>query len=106
MNLFDLKPRPSEGTECCCFQFRNMLEWGGSRGLSIIVTDGSVESKKYLFYIQMRATNADEQNTVPTNVPVALHMNLSIDFCPWCGKNLQQFYSQASLPVHPELVEY
>lgn len=106
MELFDLTPGPSKDTKFCCLQFRNMLEWGGSRGLAIIVADGSAHSTKYRFYLQMRATNADQPFTTVTDFPVALHMNLSIDFCPWCGKDLHRFYSHASLPMHPELVEH
>jgi hypothetical protein len=87
----------------CCDGFQDLLESAGRRGLSVIVTDSRIPSKRYTFLLQARATDVDQPFAPMTSFPVSTVMEGNINYCPNCGKDLHRYYSHVSLPLRPEL---
>lgn len=78
----------------CCKLFEEKLQSRGHGGLAIIPRRS--QQIGLYFVIEFRAV-AEEQNAVPLNtgdVKIYLRSEQAIRFCPWCGKNLKQFYDK------------
>ena len=87
----------------CCIGFENMLRQAGKRGVAVIV-DATRRSGRPEFFLQMRAVDAGAVAQFPDDIPVSLVTEVGIQFCPWCGVSLAEFYAVSAEQVsRPEL---
>ena len=73
----------------CCMGFQGNFQIAGSRGFGIFVStkDGSEPS------LILQHRSLDERSSAPNrNYPISLVTDVRIQFCPWCGVRLKQFY--------------
>jgi hypothetical protein len=81
----------SERIKWCCEPFKNGFDLAGDRSIAVLVdrySDGESE-----FILQARAfEKGQEPAHLSTEVPMSLVTESSIQFCPWCGKNLARWY--------------
>ena len=68
----------------CCSDFESHLLKGEKRGLGLVVVNHG-SKRGCLFLVQ----NWDEGSVFP-------HGGFAIKFCPWCGKNLREWFEQTS----------
>lgn len=84
-------------TKYCCARFGEAIENAGKNGLSVIA-QADINNKPFFIMI-FRSLDNDDQKEYAEIVgktgykkKVCLATELSIQYCPWCGKNLQRFY--------------
>ncbi len=73
----------------CCMGFEGHVSSAGSRGSAIFAS--SRDGQEPDFILQFRATDPGSQ-IQKTDSMVSLITDLHIQFCPWCGVNLKQWY--------------
>lgn len=76
----------------CCISFKGWYEEAGKRGTGILVgrnSDGKPE-----FIIQHRAVDKEIALLPPTDYPVTTISELWISYCPWCGRQLDEWYGK------------
>jgi len=73
-------------------RFEGNFQMAGSRGFGVFVStrDGSEPA----FILQHRAVDA-EVPTPNTEYPVSLVSDVQMQFCPWCGTKLKDWYRNA-----------
>jgi hypothetical protein len=87
----------------CCIGFENMVGQAGTRGVAVLI-DGSRGSVPPDFFIQFRALDTSVPPPFSSDVPISVVMEIGIQFCPWCGALLREFYAESAVQVsHPEL---
>jgi hypothetical protein len=86
----------------CCEQFRLNFEMAGTRGFGVFSV-GRFYKDKPAFIIQHRALdlNADPPMFAPS--PLSLVSEMHIQFCPWCGTQLEEFYGNSPEITKPDL---
>jgi hypothetical protein len=77
----------------CCIGLKNLIESAGQRGISVLVHE---RSGGFRFSLQSRAVSKEAEVLLsenPTPLPikgnVTLSANIGLNFCPFCGTNLQ-----------------
>lgn len=76
----------------CCAQFEGWHSQAGERGLGVFVKramDGSP-----MFVLQHRATGPGIKISSEPPSPVSLVSDIGIQFCPWCGARLLDWYKK------------
>lgn len=75
----------------CCAGFEGHLYTRGGRGFAIHVQPyKSVDSD---FILQFRSVNpGDEHELADVRVPVTLLGEVGFQYCPWCGRNVREWY--------------
>ena len=80
------KPTPAVW---CCPQFEGTYEAAGGRAFSILVDFQPPDDPSFI--LQHRAVELDQElPAIP--IPIAVVSEVHILFCPWCGRNLREFY--------------
>ena len=78
--------------KCCCFGFEGSSQMAGSRGFGLFTV--AAESGEPQFVLQHRAL--DPAVTSPSTAhPVSIVSDTVIQFCPWCGVRLKEWYGNA-----------
>jgi len=73
----------------CCKVFQGWFETAGTRGIGVFAS--TLENGEPAFILQYRAL--DPESPVPnTNYPLSSVSDVHIQFCPWCGVRLKEFY--------------
>jgi hypothetical protein len=75
----------------CCMGFQGDFQMAGSRGFGIFVS--TRDSPVPEFTLQRWALDKDSP-TLKTSYPVSLVSDAHIQFCPWCGVRLREFYQK------------
>lgn len=76
----------------CCMGFKGNFEMAGSRGFGMFVS--TKDGPEPIFILQHRAL--DEHSPLPnTTYPITVVTDARIQFCPWCGVRLKQFYGDS-----------
>ena len=81
----------------CCRAFEYWFERAGERGFGVFSAHDT--APKPLFVIQHRALDRDGSSPAFAPTPFSLVSDLIIQFCPWCGSNLEDFYRDATLDI-------
>jgi hypothetical protein len=72
----------------CCKVFEGWFQQAGQRGLAVFA---STEGSHPAFILQFRALSPGKSLS-HTESPVSLVSDVQIQFCPWCGANLEKTY--------------
>lgn len=89
----------------CCSLFKDATQRTDQRGLSIGIARDSIG---YGFLLRFRAILQEDMQRfldLKLAIPVCGLVSQGIKFCPFCGSELQRFYSGKDLPITCELVE-
>lgn len=74
----------------CCRFLRDAFTEAGHSGLGIFVDDSAADRPQFL--MQFRAL--EPSAPVPASqAPLTVNLETAIQYCPWCGQNLSQFYA-------------
>jgi hypothetical protein len=65
----------------------------GKRGFGLFASCQD-DSKQPVFVVQHRALDADAKPPTFAPSPLSLVSDLIIQFCPWCGTKLDEFYRE------------
>ena len=74
----------------CCMGFEAGYEAAGQRGSAILVGRDSLGAPE--FTLQFRAVDRGQEGSVKSESPISLITDVRFVFCPWCGRNAEQFY--------------
>jgi hypothetical protein len=74
----------------CCRAFEHWHGAAGTRGFGVFAAES--EQDQAMFLIQHRALDADARSPEYSPSPLSLVSDLIIQFCPWCGTKLDEFY--------------
>ena len=66
----------------CCAILKDHMQAAGRKGLSIIPVKNLQKVDEYVFFLQSRSHDAQEEISKHTVIDQA------ISYCPWCGKKL------------------
>jgi hypothetical protein len=80
----------------CCMGFQGNFQMAGSRGFGIFVS--TRDSPEPEFILQHRALDKDSPS-LKTSYPVSLVSDVHIQFCPWCGVRLREFYQKTHIEM-------
>ena len=73
----------------CCRAFEHLHGIAGTRGFGVF---SEVSEIPAMFIIQHRALDSDGTPPPSCPSPPSLVSDLVIQFCPWCGVSLADFY--------------
>jgi len=85
----------------CCTPFENLYKHEGNRGFSI-VPDNQNSDEGYIFIIRCRVVDFGNEHTVKADVPISLITDMTISYCPCCGKNLKKWYGNSIEELYRE----
>jgi hypothetical protein len=74
----------------CCRAFEYWHGMAGTRGFGAFAAE--MQGAAATFIIQHRALDSDGNPPAFTASPLSLVSDLVIQFCPWCGVKLDEFY--------------
>lgn len=74
----------------CCPVFEGWFAEAGERGIAVLVSRG--EGGRPVFLLQHRAVAAGLEQGVSADSPMDLVSKIEIQFCPWCGVRLRDWY--------------
>lgn len=74
----------------CCVAFKAWYELAGHRGFAILVGQDSKGLGEFTF--QHRVADMGTPEPPPTDYPVSIISEIDISYCPWCGRNLEEWY--------------
>lgn len=74
----------------CCRAFEYWHSMAGKRGFGVFAAE--IGNPPAAFVIQHRALDSGENPPAFSPVPLSLISDLVIQFCPWCGTRLDEFY--------------
>lgn len=86
----------------CCEQFRLNFEMSGTRGFGVFSV-GNFYKDQTAFIIQHRAIEPGAEPPSFTKSPLSLVSQMHIQFCPWCGTELDEFYGASPEIMRPDL---
>ena len=79
-----------QNVDWCCYVFYATTEVAGERGFAIFSDTGEFPARVVL---QFRAVDSDvEFPPLSFPHPISLGSELTLQYCPWCGKHLQSWY--------------
>lgn len=81
----------------CCRAFEHWNGAAGTRGFGLFAAES--EQGPAMFLIQHRALDADTRPPEFSPSPLSLVSDLIIQFCPWCGTRLDQFYRDTQAQI-------
>jgi hypothetical protein len=79
----------------CCDRLENSISHAGQRGLATLVER---TPRRFIFYLQSRAVAFGEERRLrvePMDIRVNIDFTVGIQFCPWCGRRLQELATAA-----------
>jgi len=76
----------------CCPAFKGWYEQAGERGIGVLIGRDSEGLPQ--FTIQYRAVDKGLDSSVKSDVPISLVIDVSFQFCPWCGRELNRWYGK------------
>jgi hypothetical protein len=74
----------------CCRAFEYWHGMAGMRGFGAFAAQ--IGSTPASFIIQHRALDSDASAPAFSSSPLSLVSDLVVQFCPWCGVKLDEFY--------------
>lgn len=77
----------------CCSLFSDKVNQRDERGSSIQIVESS-DVLGFLLSWQVADSSHLAELKLDTAFPVSLAETQGILFCPWCGKNLREFYQR------------
>jgi len=81
----------NEISHWCCLTFEGSYRSSGYRGLSVFPCRDS--KGKVLFILQYRLRDIDDESDLKSVlVPITKCSDVVINYCPWCGKGLHDYY--------------
>ena len=75
----------------CCRGFEWHFGYAGARGFSVLSV-GKFYKDETAFFLQHRALDIGAEPPAFAPSPLSLVSDLVIQFCPWCGTKLEEFY--------------
>ena len=73
----------------CCLGFQGNFQKAGTRGFGVFVTTQNGPEPE--FVLQHRAVDPGKSVT-SLDYPVSLVSDMQLQFCPWCGVKLKDWY--------------
>jgi hypothetical protein len=95
----------------CCRGFENLIGNVGQRGISALVYD---TPRGFRFSLQGRAVSKEDElflthNPSPTPLPIkgnmSLSANIGLNYCPFCGRDLQALINPSTKKRFEALAE-
>ena len=77
----------------CCAGFQAQVQFAGERGMAVIV-DTSPEAEP-VFVLQHRVVDVGTESGISARVPASIVTEIQIQYCPWCGAALHDFYGES-----------
>jgi hypothetical protein len=74
----------------CCLGFQSHYEAAGQQGHAILIGRDSMGKPEIT--MQYRAIDAGKELLIESEIPIATVMDIRIVFCPWCGRNGEEWY--------------
>jgi hypothetical protein len=84
----------------CCIGFEAHYEAAGQRGHAILIGRDSLGRPEVA--MQYRAVAIGEELEIKTKSPVSTVVDVRIVFCPWCGRNVEEWYGSNVDSLHRE----
>lgn len=75
----------------CCAGFKVHYEASGERGFAVLIAP-SYDGSSVDFVVQCRAVELGQNPAISSPVPISLVSEARINYCPWCGVDLQGHY--------------
>ena len=79
-----------EHVKWCCVGFESFYGEAGHQGAGILVGRDSLGDPEFI--MQYRAADADHKLEFTGKDPVASVVDIRLQYCPWCGRNLEEWY--------------
>ena len=76
--------------EWCCAGFESFYGNAGHQGPGILVGRDSIGEPE--FTLQYRAFDPGDKVEFMSQDPIASVIDIRLQFCPWCGRNLLKWY--------------
>lgn len=76
----------------CCMGFEGNYQMAGSRGFGVFVS--TRDGLEPVFILQHRSIDPGAP-TPNTEYPISLVSDVQMQFCPWCGVKLKDWYRNA-----------
>jgi hypothetical protein len=76
----------------CCLGFQSHYRAAGRSGQAILI--GRDSSGAAEIVMQYRAVDVGNEGRLHSDIPVATVLDIRIVFCPWCGRNAEEWYGQ------------
>jgi hypothetical protein len=85
----------------CCEGFRNLVGEAGQRGISVLVRETSAGFRFRLLSRAVSKTDEVRFSETPLSLPIegniTLAASIGLNFCPFCGANLQGLVTPSTL---------
>ena len=92
----------------CCKMFEGWFQEAGKRGIGVFASVRRDSTASFI--LQFRALDQGRATPAHSESPIALVSDIHIQYCPWCGTNLQKKYAscvqeldRSELAVGPDL---
>ena len=86
----------------CCNGYKYHFENAGTRGFGVF-SIGRFYKDETAFILQHRAMELGAAPPSETQSPLSLVSDMHIQFCPWCGTRLDEFYGASPEIMRPDL---
>ena len=89
--------------EWCCPGFKDNYAAFGKRGVAVLVQKEHFGVPQPTFVMQVKSVLVEDQSRVrglPHDIPLSLVTEIGLQFCPWCGRNLTEFYQEYVENLH------
>jgi hypothetical protein len=77
----------------CCPGFESFYGNAGQQGAGILVGRDSIGEPEFI--MQYRATDDGYKLAISSEGPVASVVDIRMQYCPWCGRNLEKWYANS-----------
>jgi hypothetical protein len=74
----------------CCAGFQAACQAAGERSIAVLIDEDDQGNPE--FFLQARAFDAGTEPELNVATPMSLVIQKGLQFCPWCGTRLQQWY--------------
>ena len=76
----------------CCVGFRYHYEVAGERGTAILIGRDELGAPEVI--LQHRAADKGDETFIKSERTISLVEDVRIVYCPWCGRNAEQWYGR------------
>lgn len=77
----------------CCMGFESFYGNGGLQGAGLLVGRDSLGEPEFI--MQYRAIGMGQSIEFSSEDPIASVIDVRLQFCPWCGRNLEKWYGNS-----------
>jgi hypothetical protein len=91
----------------CCTLFKASAQRRGQNDIAIAIENDRRAGLMFWLEFRLVAQKDEDAIAITCPFPVRLAMRQGINFCPWCGRSLRQFYAGRveHLPISASTLE-